>query len=56
MNKRYRQAIIRFLLPGKLGLGFLLGVGFMLWLVVEKKMVFDEVVLCVIDFLNLISV
>ncbi len=48
--------IIRFLLPGKLGIVFLLGVIFMLSLVIHKKMVFDEIVLYVIDFFNLISV
>lgn len=53
MNNDIRQKLIRFLVPGKLGAGFLLGVGFMLWLAVERKTEFDEFVLFIIDFLSL---
>lgn len=53
MNDITRQKFIRFLVPGRLGTGFLLGVGFMLWLAIERKPVFDECVLFIIDFLNL---
>lgn len=49
-----RQGIIRFLMPGRLGTGFLLGAGFMLWLAIERKPVFDEFVLFIIDFFNLL--
>lgn len=54
MKKDSRQAIFRFLMPGRLGTGFLLGAGFMLWLAVERKPVFDEFVLFIIDFFNLL--
>lgn len=56
MNNLTRQKLMRFLVPGRLGTGFLLGVGFMLWLAVERKPVFDECVLFIIDFLNLTHV
>ncbi|EHN5888495.1 hypothetical protein KDQ92_004268 [Salmonella enterica subsp. enterica serovar Newport] len=48
-----RQKLLAFLVPGRLGTGFLLGAGFMLWLAIERKPVFDEMVLFIIDFLNL---
>lgn len=53
MNNDTRQKLIRFLVPGRLGTGFLLGAGFMLWLAIERKPVFNECVLFTIDFLNL---
>ncbi|EMW9316323.1 hypothetical protein AAE121_005059 [Salmonella enterica] len=53
MNSAFRKNIIRFLVPGKLGTGFLLGIGFMLWLSIEKKPIFDEIVLFILDFINL---
>lgn len=53
MNNLTRQKLMRFLVPGHLGTGFLLGAGFMLWLAIERKPVFDEWVLFIIDFLNL---
>ncbi len=53
MNHVTRQKFIRFLVPGRLGTGFLLGVGFMLWLAIERKTEFDEFILFIIDFLNL---
>ncbi|EEJ3293189.1 hypothetical protein YC94_003978 [Salmonella enterica subsp. diarizonae] len=53
MNSLTRQKLMRFLVPGRLGTGFLLGAGFMLWLAIERKPVFDECVLFIIDFLNL---
>ncbi len=53
MNSIFRKHIIRFLVPGKLGTGFLLGAGFMLLLAIERKPVFDEFVLFIIDFFNL---
>lgn len=52
-NNLTRQKLIRFLVPGRLGTGFILGVGFMLWLAVERKPVFDEFILFIIDFINL---
>ncbi len=55
-NNVTRQKLIRFLIPGRLGTGFILGAGFMLWLAVERKPVFDECVLFIIDFLNLTNV
>lgn len=54
-HHRCRQKIIRFLLPGWLGSGFLLGVALMLWLAATRKPIFDECVLFVIDFLKLIN-
>lgn len=56
MNNFTRQKLMRFLVPGRLGAGFLLGVGFMLWLAIERKPVFDECILFIIDFLNLTHV
>lgn len=56
MNNVNRQRLIRFLVPGRLGTGFILGAGFMLWLAIERKPVFDECVLFIIDFLNLTHV
>lgn len=56
MSNFSRQKLMRFLVPGKLGTGFLLGVGFMLWLAIERKPIFDECVLFIIDFLNLMHV
>lgn len=56
MNNVTRQKLIRFLVPGRLGTGFLLGAGFMLWLAIEKKTIFDECLLFIIDFLNLMHV
>lgn len=56
MNNLTRQKLMRFLVPGHLGTGFLLGAGFMLWLAIERKPVFDEWVLFIIDFLNLTHV
>ncbi|EDV1958017.1 hypothetical protein J0944_001134 [Salmonella enterica subsp. enterica serovar Enteritidis] len=56
MNNVTRQKLMRFLVPGRLGAGFLLGVGFMLWLAIERKPVFDECILFIIDFLNLTHV
>ena len=56
MNNVTRQKLMRFLAPGRLGTGFLLGVGFMLWLAIERKPVFDECILFIIDFLNLTHV
>lgn len=53
MNSVFRKYIIRFFVPGKLGTGFLLGAGFMLWLATERKTVFDEFFLFIIDFFNL---
>ncbi|EFU2447766.1 hypothetical protein ABOD71_002321 [Salmonella enterica subsp. enterica serovar Kiambu] len=53
MNNDTRQKLIRFLVPGRLGTGFLLGAGFMLWLAVERKPEFDEFILFIIDFLGL---
>ena len=53
MNERYKYFLIRFLSPGKLGTGFLLGAGFMLWLAVERKTEFDEFILFIIDFFNM---
>ncbi|WP_170877013.1 hypothetical protein [Salmonella enterica] len=53
MNNVTRQKLMRFLVPGRLGTGFLLGAGFMLWLAIERKPVFDECILFIIDFLNL---
>lgn len=53
MNNVTRQKLIRFLVPGRLGTGFLLGAGFMLWLAVERKTEFDEFILFIIDFFNL---
>ncbi|EGG8416785.1 hypothetical protein HHY55_004664 [Salmonella enterica] len=53
MNHVTRQKLMRFLVPGRLGTGFLLGAGFMLWLAIERKPVFDECVLFIIDFFNL---
>lgn len=53
MNNVTRQKLMRFLVPGRLGTGFLLGTGFMLWLAIERKPVFDECVLFIIDFFNL---
>lgn len=53
MNNATRQRLMRFLVPGRLGTGFLLGIGFMLWLVIERKPIFDEFVLFIIDFFNL---
>ncbi|EEG5674667.1 hypothetical protein G3G77_004739 [Salmonella enterica] len=53
MNNDTRQKLIRFLVPGRLGSGFLLGAGFMLWLAIERKPVFDEFVLFIIDFSGL---
>ncbi|EGF9691615.1 hypothetical protein IDR12_000445 [Salmonella enterica] len=53
MNNDTRQKLIRFLVPGRLGIGFLLGAGFMLWLAIERKPVFDEFVLFIIDFSGL---
>ncbi|EEO3522714.1 hypothetical protein G6O06_004177 [Salmonella enterica subsp. enterica] len=44
---------MRFFAPGKQGTGFLLGASFMLWLAIERKPVFDEFVLFIIDFFNL---
>jgi hypothetical protein len=55
-NNVTRQRLIRFLIPGRLGTGFILGAGFMLWLAVERKPVFDECILFIIDFLNLTHV
>lgn len=52
-NNVTRQKLIRFLVPGRLGTGFILGVGFMLWLAVERKPVFDEFILFIIDLINL---
>lgn len=52
-NNVTRQKLIRFLVPGRLGTGFILGVGFMLWLAVERKPVFDEFILFTIDLINL---
>lgn len=56
MKNVTRQKLMRFLVPGRLGTGFLLGAGFMLWLAIERKPVFDECVLFIIDFLNLTHV
>lgn len=53
MNNLTRQKILRLLVPGRLGTGFLLGAGFMLWLAVERKTEFNEFILFIIDFLNL---
>lgn len=53
INHIFRQKIIRFLTPGKFGVGFLFGVGFMLWLAIERKPIFDEYILFIIDLLNL---
>ncbi|EGI5077311.1 hypothetical protein AH866_19420 [Salmonella enterica subsp. enterica serovar Infantis] len=53
MNNDTRQKLIRFLVLGRLGIGFLLGAGFMLWLAIERKPVFDEFVLFIIDFSGL---
>lgn len=49
------SALLRFLAPGRAGTGFLMGVGFMLWLAVEKKIIFDEMVLFVLELLQLIQ-
>lgn len=56
MNNDTRQKLIHFLIPGKLGIGFLLGAGFMLWLAVERKAEFDEFILFIIDFFGLTHV
>ncbi|EBS4373279.1 hypothetical protein DQD18_15030 [Salmonella enterica subsp. enterica serovar Oranienburg] len=53
LTKGQKKRIKAFLVPGRLGTGFLLGAGFMLWLAIERKPVFDEMVLFIIDFLNL---
>lgn len=53
MKNTTRQELIRFLVPGRLGIGFLLGAGFMLWLAVERKTEFDEFILFIIDFFNM---
>lgn len=55
MNNETRQKLIRFLVPGRLGSGFIFGAGFMLWLAIERKPVFDDFVLFIIDFLGLIN-
>lgn len=49
-----RNKISRFLLPGRLGTGFLLGCAFMLYLAIARKPVFDNVVLFFIDLIQLI--
>lgn len=46
---------LRFLSPGYFGLGFLLGMFFPVYLYIYKKAIFDDVVLNVIDFINIIS-
>lgn len=53
LARLHRQRIRQFLVPGRLGTGFLLGAAFMLWLAIEKKPLFDECVLFITDFLNL---
>lgn len=53
MKNTTRQKLIRFLVPGRLGTGFLLGAGFMLWLAVERKTEFNEFILFIIDFFNM---
>ncbi|ECX5674553.1 hypothetical protein AA206_13060 [Salmonella enterica subsp. enterica serovar Newport] len=53
LTHRQKESIKTFLVPGRLGTGFLLGAGFMLWLAIDRKPVFDEMVLFIIDFLNL---
>lgn len=54
MNNRILQNLNQFLVPGRFGTGFLLGTGFMLWLAIDRKPVFDECLLFIIDFLNLV--
>lgn len=48
-----RQRIRQFLVPERPGTGFLPGAGFMLWLAIEKKPLFDECVLFITDLLSL---
>lgn len=53
LTHRRKERIKTFLVPGRLGTGFLLGAGFILWLAIDRKPVFDEMILFIIDFLNL---
>ncbi len=55
MKRITKQRVIHFLVPGRLGVGFLLGVSFMLWLAIERKNQFDECILFIIDFTHLIN-
>ncbi|ENE8569038.1 hypothetical protein ABN789_004998 [Salmonella enterica] len=53
LTERQKERIKAFLVPGRLGTGFLLGAGFMLWLAIERKPIFDEMQLFILDFMQL---
>ncbi|EDM3692337.1 hypothetical protein CSM81_22770 [Salmonella enterica subsp. enterica serovar Infantis] len=53
LTHKQKEGIKAFLIPGRLEMGFLLGAGFMLWLAIDRKPIFDEIVLFIIDFFNL---
>ncbi|WP_370618872.1 hypothetical protein [Citrobacter meridianamericanus] len=48
------KRIMRFLLPGWFGTGFLVGVFFPVYLCIYKKPVFDDLILSIIDLLSLL--
>lgn len=52
MSKQTKSKIIHFLIPGRLASGFILGCCYVLWLAIERKPIFDDVVTWVVDFIN----